>query len=159
MMIPDRFPGIICSFARLFVIPLVMVDQFEILLPEYGRGYHLITHLIERKLPDLPASGLLHIFIEHSSAGLTINENADPGVRHDFEVFMNELIPENHPSYRHIMEGPDDMPAHLKASLLGSSLTIPVTNGRLKLGTWQGIYLCEFRNHGGRRKLFLTMIS
>ncbi len=119
----------------------------------------MITHLIERKLPALPQNGLLHIFIKHSSAGLTINENADPGVRQDFELLMNELIPENHPSYIHIMEGSDDMPAHLKASLLGSSLTVPVTNGKMNLGTWQGIYLCEFRNHGGRRKLLLTMIS
>jgi secondary thiamine-phosphate synthase enzyme len=136
-----------------------MTDQFEITLPEYRRGYHLINHLIENELPDLPDSGILHVFVKHSSAGLTINENADPTVRHDFEAFLNQLIPENHPSYRHIMEGSDDMPAHLKASLLGSSVTLPITNGRLNLGTWQGIYLCEFRNYGGRRKLVVTITS
>ena len=122
-------------------------------------GYHLITHLIENEMPELPKTGLLHIFIKHSSAGLTINEDADPSVRTDFESFLNELIPENHPLYRHTMEGSDDMPAHLKASLLGSSLCIPITNGKLNLGTWQGIYLCEFRDHGGSRKLVLTIVS
>ena len=136
-----------------------MTDQFEITLPEYTRGYHLITHIIENELSDLPANGVLHIFIKHSSASLTINEDADPTVRTDFESFMNELIPENHPLYRHTMEGTDDMPAHLKASLMGSSVSIPITNRRLNLGTWQGIYLCEFRNHGGSRKLVLTIIS
>ncbi|MEN8225034.1 MAG: secondary thiamine-phosphate synthase enzyme YjbQ [Bacteroidota bacterium] len=136
-----------------------MTTQTEILLPPFKRGYHLITHIIERELPELPESGILHIFIKHSSAGLTINENADPTVRVDFESFMNELIPENHPQYRHIMEGADDMPAHLKASLLGSAVSIPITNGRLNLGTWQGIYLCEFRNRGGSRKVILTIVS
>lgn len=136
----------------------LMSGQKEILLPQYRRGYHLITHIIENELTDLPDSGVLHIFIKHSSAGLTINENADPSVRVDFESFMNELIPENHPLYRHIMEGSDDMPAHLKASLIGTSVSVPITNGRLNLGTWQGIYLCEFRNHGGSRKLVLTTI-
>lgn len=136
-----------------------MTDQFEITLPEYRRGYHLITHLIINELPDLPQTGLLNVFIKHSSAGLTINENADPTVRHDFEFFLNELVPENHPVYRHVTEGSDDMPAHLKASILGSSVCIPITNGRLNLGTWQGIYLCEFRNYGGRRRLIVTVIS
>ncbi len=136
-----------------------MVRQIEISLPQYHRGYHLITHLIEKELPDLPEQGILHVFIKHSSAGLTINEDADPSVRVDFESFMNELIPENHPLYRHIMEGSDDMPAHLKSSLLGSSISVPISQGRLNLGTWQGIYLCEFRNHGGSRKLVLTVIS
>jgi secondary thiamine-phosphate synthase enzyme len=136
-----------------------MIKQIEIVLPVYRKGYHLITDLIEKELKDLPGKGLLHIFIKHTSAGLTINENADPTVRQDFESFMNGLVPENHPSYLHTMEGPDDMPAHLKASLLGSGLTVPITNGRLNLGTWQGIYLCEFRNHGERRKLLLTIIS
>lgn len=134
-----------------------MITQHEIILPHFPRGYHLITHIIEHELHDLPDAGILNIFIKHSSAGLTINENADPSVRHDFESFLNELIPENHPLYRHTMEGSDDMPAHLKASLLGSSVNIPVSHGRLNLGTWQGIYLCEFRNHGGRRKLVLTV--
>ncbi len=136
-----------------------MIKQVEIVLPVYRKGYHLITDLIEKELKDLPEMGLLHIFIKHTSAGLTINENADPTVRQDFESIMNGLVPENHPSYLHTMEGPDDMPAHLKASLLGSGLTVPITNGRLNLGTWQGIYLCEFRDHGGRRKLLLTIIS
>lgn len=135
-----------------------MSRQKEISLPQYRRGYHLITHIIENELTGLPESGILHIFIKHSSAGLTINENADPSVRVDFESFMNELIPENHPLYRHIMEGSDDMPAHLKASLIGTSVSVPITNGKLNLGTWQGIYLCEFRNHGGNRKLVLTVI-
>ncbi len=136
-----------------------MTHQIAISLPQFRRGYHLITHLIEAELNDLPKDGLLHVFIKHSSAGLTINENADPSVRTDFESFMNELIPENHPLYRHIMEGADDMPAHLKASLLGSSVTVPISNGKLNLGTWQGIYLCEFRDYGGSRKLLLTIIS
>ena len=136
-----------------------MAIQVEIILQPFRRGYHLITHLIENGLPDLPDSGILHVFIKHSSAGLTINENADPTVRSDFESFMNDLIPENHPLYKHTMEGTDDMPAHLKASLMGSSVSIPITNGRLNLGTWQGIYLCEFRNFGGNRKLVFTITS
>lgn len=136
-----------------------MTTQIEITLPPYQRGYHLITHLIEEELPDLPENGILQVFIKHSSAGLTINENADPTVRVDFESFMNELIPENHPLYMHTMEGADDMPAHLKASLMGSSVSIPITNARLNLGTWQGIYLCEFRNYGGSRRLVLTVVS
>ena len=138
---------------------VIMIKQTEITLSPFRRGYHLITHLVEQELTELPKQGLLHIFIKHSSAGLTINENADSTVRTDFESFMNELIPENHPLYMHTMEGTDDMPAHLKASLLGSSVSIPITNGRLNLGTWQGIYLCEFRNHGGNRKLILTVVS
>jgi len=136
-----------------------MTDQFEIVLPEYRRGYHLITHIIEGELPKLPENGLMHIFVKHSSAGITINENADPTVRHDFEFFLNDLIPEGHPCYRHIMEGSDDMPAHLKASILGSSVSIPITNGKINMGIWQGIYLCEFRNHGGSRKLVISIIS
>jgi len=136
-----------------------MVTQVELTLPPFRRGYHLITHIIENELHDLPDKGILHVFIRHSSAGLTINENADSTVRADFESFMNELIPEKHPLYMHTMEGADDMPAHLKASLLGSSVSIPITNGRLNLGTWQGIYLCEFRNYGGSRKIVLTIVS
>ena len=136
-----------------------MLIQKEITLPPFQRGYHLITHLIEKELHELPEKGILHIFIKHSSAGLTINENADSSVRTDFESFMNELIPENHPLYMHTMEGADDMPAHLKASLLGSSVSIPISNHRLNMGIWQGVYLCEFRNYGGKRKLVLTIIS
>jgi secondary thiamine-phosphate synthase enzyme len=101
----------------------------------------------------------MHVLIQHTSAGLTLNENADSSVRHDFEAFMNQLVPENHPLYSHIYEGADDMPAHLKSSLIGAELTIPITNHRLNLGTWQGIYLCEFRNQGGSRKIVITILS
>ena len=136
-----------------------MVEQLEITLPGFHRGYHLITDLIERQLPRLPEKGLLNILLQHTSAGISLNENADPSVRVDFETFMNKLIPENHPDFVHTLEGSDDMPAHLKSSLIGASLTIPITNHRLNLGTWQGIYLCEFRNFGGRRRLVLTILS
>jgi len=136
-----------------------MIQQKEIRLPEFKRGFHLITDLIMRELPDLPDKGLLHILIKHTSAGITINENADPSVRSDFNAFMNQLIPENHPVYTHTYEGADDMPAHLKSSVLGAELTIPITNHRLNLGTWQGIYLGEYRNYGGSRKLVLTVYS
>ena len=136
-----------------------MIQQKEIRLPEFKRGFHLITDLVMRELPDLPDKGLLHILIKHTSAGITINENADPSVRSDFNAFMNQLIPENHPVYTHTYEGADDMPAHLKSSVLGAELTIPITNHRLNLGTWQGIYLGEYRNYGGSRKLVLTVYS
>lgn len=136
-----------------------MIWQKEITLPPYKRGYHLITRTIVENLPPLPDAGLLNILIKHTSAGITLNENADSTVRGDFERFMNKLVPENDSAYRHTDEGDDDMPAHLKASLTGQSLTIPVTNGRLNLGTWQGIYLCEFRNYGGNRKLALTVLG
>lgn len=134
-----------------------MIQQKEIRLPEYRRGYHLITDIIERELPKLPNVGLLNILIKHTSAAITMNENADYSVRTDFETFMNKLVPENFSGFTHIFEGADDMPAHIKASFFGQSLTIPITNGRLNLGTWQGIYLCEFRNRGGGRKLVLTV--
>ena len=136
-----------------------MVIQKSISLPPMPRGFHLITHHISNSMEALPDAGLLHILIKHTSAGLTLNENADPSVRDDFESFINHLVPENHPLYTHIFEGADDMPAHLKASLIGSSVTIPITNGQLNLGTWQGIYLCEFRDHGGPRRLLLTITS
>jgi len=136
-----------------------MITQNEIKLSSYSRGFHLITHVIEQQLPDLPDNGLLHLLIKHTSAGLTLNENADPSVRVDFESFVNTLIPENHPAYTHVFEGSDDLPAHLKSSLFGAELTIPITNHRLNLGTWQGIYLCEFRNHGGSRKIIATIIG
>jgi secondary thiamine-phosphate synthase enzyme len=136
-----------------------MVQNIEIQLPAYPRGFHLITDQIENVLPPLPNNGILHVFIRHSSAGLTINENADPSVRHDFENSFNQLVLENAPWYTHIYEGSDDMPAHLKSSITGSSVSIPIINHRLMLGTWQGIYLGEFRNHGGRRKLIATLIS
>lgn len=136
-----------------------MIQQKDIILPEFNRGFHLITNLIEQNLKTLPEKGLLNILIKHTSAALTINENAAPSVRNDFESFMNKLVPENQSYFTHTSEGSDDMPAHIKSSLFAQSITIPITNHRLNLGTWQGIYLCEFRNYGGRRKLFLTIYS
>ena len=136
-----------------------MTRQYEIALPAYPRGFHLITHHVLSHVDDLPQQGLMHIFIKHTSAGLTMNENADPSVRVDFETIFNKLVPENDPGYTHNEEGPDDMPAHIKSTLSGSSVTIPVTNGKLNLGTWQGIYLCEFRNRGGQRKIVVTVHS
>lgn len=136
-----------------------MIQQVQISLPAFDRGFHLITTIIKDQLPDLPQQGILHLFIKHTSAGLTLNENADPTVRSDFERFMNDLIPENYAGFEHTMEGPDDMPAHIKASFLGSELSIPIQNQRLELGTWQGIYLCEFRNHGGNRKILASIYS
>lgn len=135
------------------------IYQKEITLSPVPRGYHLITSEIEGAIPEIRniRAGLLHVFIRHTSAGLTLNENADPTVRYDFESYFNKTVPENAPYYEHNYEGDDDMPAHLKASILGNSVTIPVTNGRLNLGTWQGIYLCEFRNRGGSRSLVLTV--
>jgi len=135
-----------------------MIQQIEITLPPFPRGCHLITHLIEKHLPSLPQSGLLHIFLKHTSAGLTINENADPTVRYDFENIMNRMVPESH-SYEHEEEGADDMPAHFKSSLVDTSLIIPISGGRLNMGIWQGVYLCEFRNRGGSRKLVLSVWS
>jgi len=136
-----------------------MMTQFEITLSPHRRGYHLITGEIQRQLPVLPKVGLVHLLIKHTSAALSLNENADPSVRYDFESFMNKLVPESDPVYTHVLEGSDDMPAHLKSSLIGVNLTIPITNGRLNLGTWQGIYLCEFRNHGGSRKIVVTIMG
>ncbi|GAB3012887.1 secondary thiamine-phosphate synthase enzyme YjbQ [Spirosoma pulveris] len=132
--------------------------QHTFQLPAYPRGFHLITSTIEREFVDLRRikTGLLQVFIQHTSASLTINENADPTVRGDFERFFNRTVRENEPYYEHDYEGSDDMPAHLKAALLGHSVTIPITNGRLNLGIWQGIYLGEHRNNGGRRTLVLT---
>ena len=133
--------------------------QKEIKLKAQKRGFHLVTDEILSQLPELKDMkvGMLNVFIKHTSASLTINENADPTVRLDFESSFNRLIPENEPYYRHTDEGSDDMPSHLKSSLLGCSLMIPVTNGRLNLGIWQGIYLCEHRNLGGSRTLVLTL--
>ena len=136
-----------------------MTTQFQISLPAFNKGFHLITHIIEEQLEDLPEKGLLNIFIKHTSAALTINENADPTVRTDLNSIFNKMVPENDPSYRHTMEGADDMPAHAKSTLVGPSLTIPISNHKLNLGTWQGIYLCEFRNYGGSRKLIITIHS
>lgn len=132
---------------------------YEIRLKPKARGFHLVTDEILAQVTALRQInvGLMHVFIKHTSAALTINENADPTVRQDFESFFNRLVPEDEPYYRHTYEGSDDMPAHLKGSLLGNSLTIPITNGRLNIGTWQGIYLCEHRNHGGSRSLVVTL--
>lgn len=136
-----------------------MIFQKEISLNGYSRGYHLITNEIIRQLPDMPENGMLNIFIKHTSAGLTLNENADPSVRRDFKSFIDYLVPENHSLYTHTLEGDDDMPAHLKASIIGQTINIPITNKQLNLGTWQGIYYCEFRNYGGSRTLVLTIYS
>ncbi len=136
-----------------------MIIQKTLILSPHPRGFHLITRKVEEAAGKLPDMGIMHILIQHTSAGLTLNENADPSVRQDFETFLNHLVPENHPLYSHIYEGADDMPAHIKSSLFGAELTIPITNHRLNLGTWQGIYLCEFRNHGGSRKIVVTIIS
>ena len=132
--------------------------QKEIQLQSYPRGFHLITDEIVRKIHEIEHIniGQLHVFIKHTSASLTINENADPTVRQDFESHMNIVVPENAPYYLHTYEGSDDMPAHIKASILGASIHIPITNGKLNLGVWQGIYLCEHRNYGGKRTLVLT---
>lgn len=133
-----------------------MVSQQSITLPVFSRGFHLITDLIQEQIV-LPEKGILNVFIQHTSAGLTINENADPTVRTDMESSFNHIVKENEPFYKHTFEGSDDMPAHIKSSMVGSSINIPITDGRLNLGTWQGIYLCEFRNHGGKRKLVVTI--
>ncbi|MFH4967643.1 secondary thiamine-phosphate synthase enzyme YjbQ [Gaetbulibacter sp. M240] len=132
--------------------------QTEISLEPASRGFHLITHKVLEAIPELHdiRVGQLQVFIKHTSASLTINENADPTVRIDFESHFNKMVPENAPYYKHTLEGPDDMPAHIKASLLDSSVTLPVTNGQLNLGIWQGIYLCEHRDHGGSRNLVIT---
>jgi secondary thiamine-phosphate synthase enzyme len=134
--------------------------QKQIRLPPRRRGFHLITSDIVAALPELAhiATGMLHVFIQHTSASITINENADADVRTDLESTLSTLVPEDLP-FVHTLEGPDDMPAHVKAALLGSALTVPVGQGRLLLGTWQGIYLCEHRNHGGSRGLVLTLFG
>jgi secondary thiamine-phosphate synthase enzyme len=133
--------------------------QKEIRLKARQRGFHLVTDEIVRQLPELASYsvGLLHVFIKHTSASLTINENADPTVRMDFESFFNRAVPENEPYYEHTLEGSDDMPSHIKSSMLGSSVTIPVTKGQLNLGMWQGIYLCEHRNHAAGREIVITL--
>lgn len=132
--------------------------QSEISLPPFKRGFHIITDHIVRALPELKSIeiGILQVFIKHTSASLTINENADPTVRMDFESHMNVMVPENASYYQHDYEGSDDMPAHIKSSLMGSSVQIPITNGALNMGIWQGIYLCEHRNHAGGRKVVVS---
>lgn len=133
--------------------------QRELTLPAKSRGFHLVTHEIIAELPELETLrvGLFHLFILHTSASLTINENADPDVRTDMETFFNHIAPERGLSLQHTLEGPDDMPAHVKSSLLGASISIPIRQGSLALGTWQGIYLCEHRNRGGRRRFIATL--
>ncbi|MGV6831480.1 MAG: secondary thiamine-phosphate synthase enzyme YjbQ [bacterium] len=135
--------------------------QVEILLKPLSRGFHLITSEIVSQIPEINSIeiGQLQVFIKHTSASLTINENADYTVREDFEAHMNVLVPENQPYYKHTIEGSDDMPAHIKASMMGSSVTIPITNGKLNLGTWQGIYLCEHRDHASGRRLVVTIFG
>jgi len=134
------------------------IYQQAISLRERKRGFHIITGEVENSLPEIRKikTGICQVFIQHTSASLTINENADPTVRVDFEMFFNKTVKENDPDYKHDYEGSDDMPAHLKSSVLGSSVTIPIRNGYLALGTWQGIYLCEHRNYGGSRSLIIT---
>lgn len=134
-----------------------MWKQVEFDLQSRRRGFHLITGEILHNLPPLPEVGLLHLFIKHTSAGLSINENADPDVRMDMESIFNHLVKEREPYYQHTLEGNDDMPAHAKSSIIGTSVTIPITNGKLNLGTWQGIYLCEFRDYGGNRRMVATI--
>lgn len=135
--------------------------QKEIVISAKARGFSLVTDEVLRQLPELRdfSAGIFHLFIQHTSAALTINENADPDVRRDMEQYFNRIVPENAPYFEHTTEGSDDMPAHIKSSVLGQSITIPVTDGRLNLGTWQGIYLCEHRNHGGRRHLVATIMG
>ena len=135
-----------------------MIQQMEFSLSAKCRGCHLVTQEIQTHLPrPLPKAGLLHLFVKHTSCALSVNENADPDVRSDMEKVLNHIVRENEPYYDHVLEGADDMPAHAKSSLFGVSLTIPITDGRLNLGTWQGIYLCEFRDYGGPRRIVATI--
>ncbi|SDS80330.1 secondary thiamine-phosphate synthase enzyme [Maribacter dokdonensis] len=133
--------------------------QRQFSLPPYQRGFHIITSLILERLPEIQEIdvGMLQVFIKHTSASLTINENADPTVREDFESYINRFVPENEPYFKHNYEGSDDMPAHIKASLMGASVQVPVSNGKLNIGIWQGIYLCEHRNYASGRNIVLTL--
>lgn len=136
-----------------------MIEQVEFTLRPYPRGIHLVTGEVMRQLPRLPEKGLLNLLIKHTSAALALNENADPDVRHDLNMIFDRLVPENAPFYLHTDEGPDDMPSHAKSVIVGSTLTLPITDRHLNLGTWQGIYLCEFRDYGGPRRLVATILS
>lgn len=136
-----------------------MVQQAEMILAKRPKGFHLITAEILKALPVLPETGVLQVFIKHTSAGLAINENADATVRSDMDLAFDELAPHDQPFYQHTMEGSDDMPAHIKSVLAGSSVTVPITNHKLNLGTWQGIYLCEFRHEASPRKIVMTVLS
>jgi len=136
-----------------------MINQKEIILKAYGRGVHLITNDIENNLPDLPETGILNIFVKHTSAAISINENADPSVRTDMNNFLDKFSPDNTPYFTHTDEGLDDMPSHVKSSFIGNSVNIPITNGKLNMGIWQGIYLLEFRDGFRQRKLVLSIYS
>ncbi|MGB0807221.1 MAG: secondary thiamine-phosphate synthase enzyme YjbQ [Salibacteraceae bacterium] len=136
-----------------------MVNQFEIVLPQFKRGIHLISNEIISKLPSLPENGLMHVFLKHTSAAISINENADPSVRVDMHTSIENMIPENQPHFTHLDEGPDDMPGHIKLALIGNEVTVPITDGRLNLGTWQGFYFHEFRNNPAPRKIVITLMS
>jgi secondary thiamine-phosphate synthase enzyme len=136
-----------------------MILQTEFQLRPHKKGFHLVTDEIMKHLTNLPETGLLHLFIKHTSAALSINENADPDVQSDLQGIFDRLVREREPFYEHTLEGPDDMPAHAKSTIVGNSLIIPITRGRLNLGTWQGIYLCEFRNTGGGRRIVATVIN
>lgn len=140
---------------------MMQITQKQITLSARKRGFHIITDDILQQIPEISQvdAGLAHIFIQHTSAGLTINENADPSVRRDFETFFNRTVPEDTSLYEHTLEGPDDMTSHIKSSLLGTSVSVPVTNGRFNLGMWQGIYLCEYRNQAKQRKLVVTLLG
>lgn len=136
-----------------------MVQQVEFTLSPKPRGFHLVTDEIMSRLPALPRVGLLHLLVKHTSCGLALNENCDPDVRHDLGIVFDQLVPEGNAAFLHTLEGSDDMASHAKSVLSGVSLTLPITNFRLNLGTWQGLYLCEYRNHGGPRKIVATIIS
>ena len=136
-----------------------MIEQKEIELNPMSKGFHNIDHIIVNAFNTLPAAGMINIFVKHTSAALMINENADPDVQVDLQSLLDRMAPEGAPFYQHTMEGRDDMPAHFKSTVFGQSLTIPVTNGHLNLGTWQSVYFCEFRNYGGRRRIILTVYS
>jgi len=136
-----------------------MILQKEITLPSFPRGFHLIDNFVLDATGELPETGLLNLFLKHTSAALMLNENADPDVRTDLNSLLDKIAPEGAPFYTHVLEGADDMPAHFKSAVFGTSLTIPISNHRLNTGIWQGIYFCEFRRHSSRRKLVLTVIS
>ena len=136
-----------------------MITQTEIVLNPRSRGFHLITSEIIRQLPEQPRTGMLNLFIKHTSCGLCINENADPDVRHDMKGIFDRLVPENQPFFLHTFEGSDDMPSHAKSVISGVSLNIPISNGKLNMGTWQGIYLCKYRDYGGARRIVATAIG
>lgn len=137
----------------------MMIKQVTFELGPFPRGFHLVTGEVMRQLPEFPTVGMLNLFVQHTSCGLTINENCDPDVRHDMKTIMDRLVPDGDPAYRHRDEGPTDMSAHAKSSLVGASLNIPIINGHLALGIWQGIYLCEFREHGGPRRIVATIMA